>query len=93
MQQFQEQDFEPLSYGDIDGLKNFGTVSIPPYISRIIKQVYEIQRPRKMKVKRKTLMNGFPLYELECGVGVVVKNNKGMWLIKPSHQLMNELSK
>ena len=84
MTQLQESDFEPLSQQDIDHLENFGVVSIPPYMSRIIKQLYEIQRPRKIKVKRKTLMNGFPLYELEYGVGVVVKNNTGMWLIRPS---------
>ena len=90
---FQEQDFEPLSYDDIDGLKNFGTVSIPPYISRVVKQVHDIHRPRTMKVKRKTLMNGLPIYELEYGVGVVVKNDRGLWLLKSTPQLMNELSK
>ena len=71
-------DFSPLFPSDIDNLKHFGQVSIPVDISRMVKQVYQVRRPTKLQVKSKTSMNGFPLYKLEYGVGVVVKNNTGL---------------
>ena len=84
-------EFSALSPSDLDNLKHFGQVSIPVDISRIVKQVYQVRRPTKLQVTGKTSMNGYPLYVLEYGVGVVVKNNTGLWLMQPSPQLMNAL--
>ena len=78
-----EEDFEPLSTEDLTNLKEFGTITVPSHISRIMKQVYEIIRPHKMKVINKTLFQGYILYKLEYGVSVLVKKDKGLWMVKP----------
>ena len=89
---FNNNEFSPLSSNDLDNLKHFGQVSIPVDISRMVKQVYQVRRPTKLQVMGQTSMNGLPLYELEHGVGVIVKNNTGLWLMQPSPQLMNALN-
>ena len=89
---FNTNEFSPLSPADLDNLKHFGQVSIPVDISKIVKQVYQVRRPTKLQVKSKTSINGYPLYKLEYNVGVVVKNNTGLWLMQPSPQLINALN-